>query len=170
MPTPLVRLLPMSEQHYPVYCAYFIEDYAQDLASNHGHDLPTARHKAEQSLHQSLPQGVATPNHHLLCIVPADGPGADDGTLDIDTQPLGYLWHAIDTAQGETFICDFYMAPTRRGLGYGKAAMAALEASLQALGIHRIKLRVAHDNPRALALYQELGFSITGYNMVRHLG
>ncbi|MNP71107.1 putative acetyltransferase [compost metagenome] len=62
------------------------------------------------------------------------------------------------------------MTPSRRGLGYGKAAMAALEASLQALGIHQIKLRVAHDNPRALALYQELGFSITGYNMVRHLG
>ena len=170
MPTPLVRLLPMSEHHYPVYCAYFIDDYAQDLASNHGHDLPGARHKAEQVLHQSLPQGIATPNHSLLCIVPADGQGADDSMLDPKAQPLGYLWHAIDTAKGETFICDFYMAPSHRGQGYGSAAMGALEQQLQALGITHIKLRVAYDNPRALALYQELGFSITGYNMVRHLG
>ena len=50
MPTPLIRLLPMSEQHYPAYCACFIEEYAQDLASNQGHDLATARHKAEASL------------------------------------------------------------------------------------------------------------------------
>jgi ribosomal protein S18 acetylase RimI-like enzyme len=28
---------------------------------------------------------------------------------------------------------------------------------------------VAHDNPRALALYQALGFTITGYNMAKRL-
>ena len=60
MPTPLIRLLPMSEQHYPAYCACFIEEYAQDLASNQGHDLATARHKAEASLLRYLPQGVAS--------------------------------------------------------------------------------------------------------------
>ena len=163
MPTPLVRLLPMSEQHYPIYCAYFIEDYAQDLASNHGHDLPTARHKAEQTLCDSLPQGVATPGHSLLCILPAEESGAGE-------EPLGYLWHALQADRGETFICDFYMAPTHRGRGYGKAAMAVLEAELKAMGVDRIKLRVAQDNPRALALYQELGFVITGYNMAKTLG
>ncbi|MFC5705641.1 GNAT family N-acetyltransferase [Aeromonas eucrenophila] len=162
MPTPLVRLLPMSEQHYPIYCAYFIEDYAQDLASNHGHDLPTARHKAELTLRQSLPQGVATPGHSLLCIVPAQESGARE-------EPLGYLWHALQADRGETFICDFYMDPTHRGQGYGKAAMAVLEAELKAIGVDQIKLRVAQDNPRALALYQELGFVITGYNMAKHL-
>lgn len=162
MPTPLVRLLPMSEQHYPIYCAYFIEDYAQDLASNHGHDLPTARHKAEQTLHQSLPQGVATPGHSLLCILPAEESGAEEA-------PLGYLWHALHIDRGETFICDFYMDPVHRGRGYGKAAMATLEAELKAMGVDQIKLRVAQDNPRALALYQELGFVITGYNMAKHL-
>ena len=162
MPTPLVRLLPMSEQHYPIYCAYFIEDYAQDLASNHGHDLPTARHKAEQTLCDSLPQGVATPGHHLLCILLAEESGAEE-------ESLGYLWHAFHADRGETFICDFYMDPAHRGRGYGKAAMAVLEAELKAMGVDQIKLRVAQDNPRALALYQELGFVITGYNMAKHL-
>ncbi|MFQ2157188.1 hypothetical protein ACK33E_12205 [Aeromonas hydrophila] len=76
MPTPLIRLLPMSEQHYPAYCACFIEEYAQDLASNQGHDLATARHKAEASLQRYLPQGVASAGHSLLCILPADAEGA----------------------------------------------------------------------------------------------
>ncbi|WP_429152870.1 GNAT family N-acetyltransferase [Aeromonas hydrophila] len=59
--------------------------------------------------------------------------------------------------------------PTAAG-GIGKAAMALLEAELRSRGIRQITLRVAHDNPRALALYQEAGFAITGYNMAKRLG
>ena len=36
-------------------------------------------------------------------------------------------------------------------------------------GIDQIKLRVAYHNKRALALYQETGFKITGYNMSKKL-
>ena len=165
MPTPLIRLLPMSEQHYPAYCACFIEEYAQDLASNQGHDLATARHKAEASLLRYLPQGVASAGHHLLCILPAEG-----AVAPAEEEPLGYLWHAIDSDGAATFIYDFYTLPTHRGLGYGKAAMAVLEAELKCLGVSQIKLRVAHDNPRARALYEEIGFHITGYNMAKMLG
>lgn len=165
MPTPLIRLLPMSEQHYPAYCACFIEEYAQDLASNQGHDLATARHKAEASLQRYLPQGVASAGHHLLCILPAE-----EAVAPAEEGPLGYLWHAIDSDGAATFIYDFYVAPAHHSRGIGKAAMALLEAELRSLGIRQITLRVAHDNPRALALYQEAGFAITGYNMAKRLG
>ncbi|MCO4207481.1 GNAT family N-acetyltransferase [Aeromonas hydrophila] len=167
MPTPLIRLLPMSEQHYPAYCACFIEEYAQDLASNQGHDLATARHKAEASLQRYLPQGVASAGHSLLCILPADAEGS---VVPAEGEPLGYLWHAIDSAATATFIYDFYVAPAHRSRGIGKAAMALPEAELRSCGICQITLRVAHDNPRALALYQEAGFAITGYNMAKRLG
>ncbi|EPU3917520.1 GNAT family N-acetyltransferase [Aeromonas hydrophila] len=163
MPTPLIRLLPMSEQHYPAYCACFIEEYAQDLVSNQGHDLATARHKAEASLLRYLPQGVASAGHHLLCILPAEG-----AVAPAEEEPLGYLWHASDGAA--TFTYDFYVAPAHRSRGIGKAAMAQLEAELRSRDIRQITLRVAHDNPRALALYQEAGFAITGYNMAKRLG
>ncbi|WP_339010409.1 GNAT family N-acetyltransferase [Aeromonas popoffii] len=170
MPTPLVRLIPMSQAHYPAYCACFIEDYAQDLASNHGHDLATARRKAEASLLHSLPQGVDTAGHCLLCILPAgETEGAGPATA-AEMLPLGYLWHAIDPDASATFIYDFYVAPAHRSQGIGKAAMAVLETALRANGISQIKLRVAYDNPRALALYQEAGFAITGYNMAKRLG
>ena len=47
--------------------------------------------------------------------------------------------------------------------------MNALEAMLISQNIHSLQLRVAHDNPRALALYQRLGFNITGINLAKHL-
>ncbi|MFQ2157187.1 GNAT family N-acetyltransferase [Aeromonas hydrophila] len=87
-----------------------------------------------------------------------------------EEEPLGYLWHAIDSDDAATFIYDFYVAPAHRSRGIGKAAMALLEAELRSSGIRQITLRVAHDNPRALALYQEAGFAITGYNMAKRLG
>ena len=162
MPTLTVRLIPLRDADFPAYRDYFIEDYAQDLASNHGMALPDAHRQADASLQQLLPLGVATPGHHLLAMVPeaSNAPG----------EPLGYLWHAIDGAAGTTFIYDFYVTPPHRGRGLGKAAMAVLEAELKCLGVSQIKLRVAYDNPRARALYEEIGFHITGYNIAKTLG
>jgi ribosomal protein S18 acetylase RimI-like enzyme len=37
------------------------------------------------------------------------------------------------------------------------------------LSCNEIKLRVAHGNKRALALYKKIGFSITGYNMIKKI-
>ncbi|MGL6642119.1 hypothetical protein [Aeromonas caviae] len=90
MPTLTVRLIPLRDADFPAYRDYFIEDYAQDLASNHGMALPDAHRQADASLQQLLPLGVATPGHHLLAMVPeaSNAPG----------EPLGYLWHAIDGA------------------------------------------------------------------------
>ncbi|MBL0512985.1 GNAT family N-acetyltransferase [Aeromonas media] len=168
MPTPIVRLIPMDEAAFPAYRDYFIDDYAQDLASNHGLILADARQQAEASLLQHLPQGAATPGHSLLCILPVnDNVG---GAVAPTTAIAGYLWHSIDSTARTTFIYDFYIFPTHRGLGYGKAAMAVLETELKCLGVSQIKLRVAHDNPRARVLYEEIGFRITGYNMAKTLG
>lgn len=167
MPTPLVRLIPMGEADFPAYRDYFIDDYAQDLASNHGLILSDARQQAEASLGQYLSRGAATPGQSLLCILPVSNNTGND--IAPTAAIAGYLWHAILADKGETFIYDFYILPTHRGLGYGKAAMASLEAELKAMGISQIKLRVAYDNPKARALYQEIGFHITGYNMAKHL-
>lgn len=169
MPTPIVRLIPMDEAHFPAYRDYFIDDYARDLASNHGLTQTEARQQAEASLRQYLPQGAATPGQSLLCIVPVNDT-VNDNVGSAVAPIAGYLWHSIDGAAHSTFIYDFYTLPAHRGLGYGKAAMAVLEAELKCLGVSQIKLRVAYDNPRARALYEEIGFHITGYNMAKTLG
>ena len=93
MPTPIVRLIPMDEAAFPAYRDYFIDDYAQDLASNHGLTLADARHQAEASLLQHLPQGAATPGQSLLCILPvSDTVSGNTGNEVAPTAAIaGYL-------------------------------------------------------------------------------
>jgi hypothetical protein len=48
-------------------------------------------------------------------------------------------------------------------------AETALERKLMDRGVTQLKLRVAFENTRALALYQAVGFNITGLNMAKTL-
>ena len=84
-------------------------------------------------------------------------------------ESIGYLWYKL-LDDGETvFILHFYLFETARGQGHGKATLAALEQYLLDSGAEQIKLRVAADNKRALGLYERVGFTVTGYNMVKIL-
>ncbi|WP_051090289.1 GNAT family N-acetyltransferase [Psychromonas ossibalaenae] len=74
-------------------------------------------------------------------------------------------WYAVNKSASSAFIYDFYIADKFRSKGYGGGAVCALESTLAAGDIKRINLRVAYDNPRALALYQKIGFAVTGLNM-----
>jgi ribosomal protein S18 acetylase RimI-like enzyme len=56
-----------------------------------------------------------------------------------------------------------------RSQGYGRAALAVLEEHLVKSGAKQLKLRVAYKNKQALALYEKLGFNITGYNLAKTL-
>mgnify|MGYP000013378803 CR=1 FL=1 len=95
---------------------------------------------------------MSDPNNTLPAVEPQDQYSIEDDVETTNTRSY---------SQGQLVLRRFFRH---------KAAMVALEAQLVPLGIHQIKLRVAQDNPRALALYQELGFTITGYNMAKHLG
>lgn len=154
----MIRLRPITALEFPVYRAYFVEDYSRELVDNYGHRPETARRLAENDINESFPEGVPGPGQHLLGIEEAES-----------SRLTGYLWHAWTPGTDHTFIMDFFMAPEHRGRGYGKAALAALEGIARQAGLSQIKLRVAFRNPRALALYQELGYQITGYNMAKNL-
>ncbi|MEL0630579.1 GNAT family N-acetyltransferase [Psychromonas aquatilis] len=97
-----------------------------------------------------------TDEHQLLCI-------------DLDSELVGYLWHSQNTSNKSTFIYDFFIFTDKRSNGHGRLAIAALESQLKLAGIEQIKLRVAYQNKRALALYQEVGFVISGYNMSKNI-
>ena len=78
----------------------------------------------------------------------------------------GCFYKLLD--EGESiFILDFMLFEDYCGLGYGKAALLALEEAIRETGVAQIKLRVAFDNHRAKGLYERLGFSVTGYNMIK---
>ncbi|MFC1235009.1 GNAT family N-acetyltransferase [Vibrio sp. F74] len=157
----MVVLREMRQEEYPVYCEYFIDDYSQEIALNYGHSMDVSIELAKKDLNKNFPTGLDNNNQSLLCI-----------DADINGTPclVGYLWHSINTADGSTFIYDFFIADEYRGKGLGKQAMSALERQLHSVGIKQIKLRVAYQNKRALKLYQDVGFVITGINMSKDVG
>ncbi|MCC4787663.1 N-acetyltransferase family protein [Vibrio splendidus] len=156
----MVVLRGMRQDEYPAYCQYFIDDYSQEIARNYGHSLEVAVELAKKDLHRSFPNGLESNEHSLLCI---------DAEVDGECKLVGYLWHSVNIGDKSTFIYDFFISNEHRGLGNGTQSISALETQLLAIGINQIKLRVAYHNERALKLYKEVGFEVTGFNMSKKL-
>lgn len=152
----MIKLRSMTLDEYPAYCDYFIADYSREISENYGHSMEKSVELANQDLHRCFPNGLETNEHQLLCI-------------EYKAQIVGYLWHSIKVNDKSTFIYDFFIFTNSRNNGYGKLAIKALEVQLQSIGIEQIKLRVAYQNQRALKLYQEVGFTISGYNMSKKI-
>jgi len=156
----MILLRKMREDEYPEFCKYFIDDYSKEIAQNYGHKIDLAIELAKKDLFRCFPNGLTQNGHSLLCI---------DNEIDGQIFFVGYLWYSVSLSDKSTFIYDFYISPQYRSLGYGTEAMTMLEKQLMAQGINQIKLRVAYQNERAMKLYKEVGFNITGYNMAKNI-
>ena len=150
----------MTKSEYFDYCEYFIEDYSCEIMQNYGHSKEKAIEVAQADLLASFPNGYEINEHELLCI---------ELSAHNKTNLIGYLWHSIKKSDKTTFIYDFYIFPEHRNNGYGTLAIQALETQMASAGVEQIKLRVAYQNQRALKLYQEVGFVISGYNMSKKI-
>ncbi|MEZ8065158.1 MULTISPECIES: GNAT family N-acetyltransferase [Vibrio] len=157
----MIVLREMRQDEYPNYCQYFIDDYSQEIAENYGHSLDLAIGLAKKDLHRCFPDGLESSEHSLLCI---------DAEIDGKMKLVGYLWHSVKIEDKSTFIYDFYISNKYRGFGYGTQSISELENQLKSSGINQIKLRVAYHNERALKLYKDVGFEITGFNMSKKIG
>ncbi len=62
---------------------------------------------------------------------------------------------------GQIELTYIGVAPEARGRGLGKTILAAFAQSARAAGFTSIALSVETDNPAALALYTQFGFTIT---------
>lgn len=157
----MVVLREMRQDEYPAYCQYFIDDYSREIAENYGHSTELAIELAKKDLHRYFPNGLQGSEHSLLCI---------DAEVNGQLKHVGYFWHSINATEKSAFIYDFFVSNEYRGSGYGTLAISALEKQLQEVGVKKIKLRVAYKNERALKLYKEVGFEITGFNMSKSIG
>ena len=156
----MITLRPITADEFPRYQTYFIADYADELTRNYGHPLDVALTLAKEDLVTSFPDNISTPENDLMCI---------ELQAEQVTTLIGYLWYALKDKNATIFIYDFYIFENQRGKGYGKAALNALECTVATTGVQQIKLRVAYDNPRALKLYEAVGFQITGINLAKQL-
>lgn len=81
--------------------------------------------------------------------------GAPAGHLLLDPLGLASVRHVVQLT--------IVVHPGHTGRGYGRALMLhAIEWARRAEGVEKIELRVRSTNPRAIALYESLGFAREG--------
>ena len=81
---------------------------------------------------------------------------------DPDDRILGYLavtfgW-SLEWGGRDAFVDELYLAPSHRGGGIGRAAIALAEEACRTAGVRALHLEVERVNARGRALYARTGF------------
>lgn len=155
----MLSLSPMTESEFAAYLAFAVRDYA-DAHIKAGDVVPEeAMSRAQADYDELLPKGLESPNQHLYTLVD-DSLGA-----------IGMLWFAVREGRGtkSAYLYDISIREDLRGKGHGRRALELLEARLRELGIRKVSLNVFGYNERARALYDRMGYTITGMGMSKVL-
>lgn len=156
----MTLLVPMRPEVHAEVLRTSIADYAHDNVTAGRWRADGALERARSEILALLPQGLATPDHHLLEI--HDRPG---GTR------VGHLWFAIESRHGQcaAFVFDLAILLPHRRQGHARRALVALEALAGDLGAQSMGLHVFAFNEAAQALYRGLGWRVTSLNMMKAL-
>ena len=133
------------------------------IAAMPAQDLPTVRRATPadvatvSALHREMfPDGYLTEADLVRAL------DADDCVLFVASEgaavPSGYLYVQDALAEQEAYIDYLGVDPARRGLGLGRALLAAAARWGAAHGRAHVGLTVSDDRPSALALYRRNGF------------
>lgn len=148
----------MTDEEYSAWLARTIPEYAAENVATGRWTEEESLAKSEREFDDLLPGGRSTPGHELWTV--RDGNGAD----------VGILWVAhLERRPGHAFIYDIWIAPERRGEGFGSGALAALEEWARDNGITSIGLHVFGHNEGARRLYRRLGYVETNVQMEKQL-
>jgi ribosomal protein S18 acetylase RimI-like enzyme len=154
-------LAPMKPAAFTAYREMAIRNYAEDNVASGRWPSEGAIERSSEDFAESLPQGLDTPNNYLYEIQSNE-----------HSEAVGILWFAVIVKNGikSAFIYDVEIKPEYRRQGHGRAAFAALEPLVLDLGLSSIGLHVFGHNPSAKALYDSMGYGVTGISMLKRLG
>jgi ribosomal protein S18 acetylase RimI-like enzyme len=156
----MTLLLPMRAETYQSYLKSSILSYAEANIQSGRWREEDALEQSRNEFHKLLPQGRDTPDQYLFEII-----GNDNLTT------VGFIWFAVVLDKGVrlAFVYDLEIKETYRRQGYAKQAFKAIEALVSDLGLSSIGLHVFGQNLAAQALYSQLGYGVTGINMLKKL-
>jgi ribosomal protein S18 acetylase RimI-like enzyme len=154
----MVRLVPMTESEFEAYLEKTVPEYAADKMRAGDWSEEEALELSRKSYQLLLPQGVKTGNNYLFRI-----------QIEETGEKIGILWMKHEAPRPHGFIFDIVLDEAKRGKGYGKQAMLAIEVVAKTLGLETIGLHVFTHNPAAMQLYRGLGYEVTSQNMVKRL-
>ena len=155
-----VRLIPMTEEEFKRFLERELAEYAQENVKAGYWSESEALAKSRESHQRLLPEGLATPNHYLFNIQNA-----------VTGDPVGVLWlfANVAAARPSGFIYDLFIEEEFRRRGYARQAMLAVEDKARELGLASIGLHVFAHNTSAKPLYDQLGYQVRSYNMIKEL-
>ena len=155
----MLSLVPMSEAEFAAYLAHAVRDYA-DSHIRAGDVVPEeALSRAQKDYDELLPEGLHSENDFLF-------------TLTHDTLgAIGMVWFELRERRAvkSAYLYDFTIGENLRGQGYGRQALQLLEVKLRELSVQSIGLNVFGYNHAARALYEKMGYQITGMGMTKQL-
>ncbi|MBN1858810.1 GNAT family N-acetyltransferase [Candidatus Bipolaricaulota bacterium] len=155
-----VRFVPMTQKNYERYVASAVPSYARDQIEAGNWRAGTALEQAQAVFERLLPDGLQSEGQSLNIIVDASSEEA-----------VGHIWYAVASHGDRRFVAlyDFLIYPSFRRRGYGRVALAALEAETDRLGLQEMMLHVFGHNAAARALYTKMGFVETDVTMAKKL-
>lgn len=120
-----------------------------------------AQERARSEYAALLPEGAATPGHHVRQVFE-----------EVTGKAIGMFWVGPATgAPPDTgWLFDIEIHPTHRGQGLGRQVMTLAEKSARELGYARLGLHVFGDNTAARRLYESCGYELTDICMSKTLG
>jgi ribosomal protein S18 acetylase RimI-like enzyme len=153
-------LTSMTIEHFEMFVEASVRSHAEDNVASGRWTVGESERLARSELERLLPQGLATPDHHLYEIrAQADGP------------VVGYVWFG-GVPRGSTtiaFVFQIFIHPAHRRLGHGRAALLQVEALASGSGYSAIALNVFGSNTGAQGLYRSLGYAVTSMSMHKPL-
>ena len=155
----MLDLVPMTEAEFATYLDHAVRDYA-DAHLRAGDVLPEeALARAQKDYDELLPDGLRSKDDFLF-------------TLSHDTLgAIGMAWFELRERRTtkSAYLYDFMVRADLRGQGYGRRALELIELKLRELGAEKIGLNVFGYNHAARALYEKMGYEITGMGMAKRL-
>jgi len=150
----VIALRPLREDEYEAWDTAHRAEYGRGLVEHVGMSREQAEAKVERDVAHVLPQGLATENTWIWAV-------ENDGRV------VGTVY--VGVRDGGAWLYDITITESERGKGYGRAAMAALEDEVRALGHDTIGLNVWGGNDVARGLYRSLGWDEESVHMRRRL-
>ena len=158
--TDRIRLIELDEPSYRKYRETLIRDYAADKVRSGVWSPEEAEKRSADDVDGLLPEGPATPNHHLYSVEDESVP-AEIGILWISPRESGVGRSA--------WIYDIIVHEQFRRRGYASRILHLVEDKARELGANKVELHVFGHNHAAQALYEKTGYQPTSIIMSKPL-
>jgi ribosomal protein S18 acetylase RimI-like enzyme len=148
----------MPAERLPAWLERCTAEYIDELIAA-GRTREAAVRHAAANMEPSFPGGSPAPGHAVFDV------------LDEAGEAVGYLWIGTDTSDDASawWVWNIEIDVSKRGRGYGRAAMLLGERYAREQGANTLGLNVFGSNTVARGLYEALGYEATALQMRKPL-